>query len=61
MGNRFSSSAEQSERAQRVSQWPWVFVWEDSVDFIGERPFSAVIIGDSVLTFLAHGITIILC
>lgn len=44
-----------------LSQWPWVLVWEDFVNFIGERPFPAVIIRDSVLTFLAHGITIILC
>lgn len=36
-------------------------MWEDFVDFSGERPFSEVIIKDSVLTFLAHGITIILC
>lgn len=44
-----------------LSQCLWVFVWEDFVDLIGERPFSEVIIRGSVLTFHAHGITIILC
>lgn len=48
-------------RAECFSQWLWVFVWENFVDFIGERPFSEGIIADSFLIFLAHGISIILC